>query len=507
MRPTAEQLDALDLFNQGGSMVVEAGAGTGKTSTLRLMAYGTRRRGHYLAYNNAIAADVKRKMPERCSSSTVHSLAMRAVGGPYRHRINGPRMASREIARRLGIERMAVQVPGKTKVIQDGFLGSLAMKAITRYCQSADPLPTRAHVPFIEGIDWPDPSGRKIGANNARIAQALEPALHRAWADIITPDGQLPFKHDHYLKIWALTEPYLPLDYIMLDEAQDANPVIAQVIAMQDHAQQVLVGDGCQAIYEFTGAVNAMENFPIEQRRFLSQSFRFGPAIAERANVFLQMLAAPIRLTGLDSITSSVGDIGRNVNAVLTRTNAQAVHEVIDAFTRGLTPCVVGGGEDVVRFARGAQELQQAHWTTHPELACFSSWSEVQRYTEEDPSGGELRLLVDLVDEFGVETILKALDDMPKEADADLIISTAHKAKGREWGRVRIAEDFAMIPPSKGEHRLQYVTVTRAQFGLDDLALATDKPTRPAPVKVTNEAEVGPLTLDRPSPLALPAGN
>lgn len=500
MKPTDEQLDALRIFASGESMVVEAGAGTGKTSTLRLLAYSTKRRGHYLAYNRAIASDIKGRLPDRCSSSTVHSLAFRAVGTRYKPRLDAPRMASREIARRLDIDRIVVPVPGGTKVLQDGFLGSLAMKAITRYCQTADQLPSAAHVPWIDGIDWPDAQGRRIGKNNAMIAQALEPALERAWIDIIRTDGALPFKHEHYLKIWALTEPYLPVDFIMLDEAQDANPVIAQVVALQDHAQRVYVGDANQAIYEFTGAVNAIEDMKKQGLRTgtLSHSFRFGQEIADEANEYLRQLAATIRLTGQHTMASTVGAFDGEPDVVLTRTNAQAIHEVLSAMSRGLVPYVVGGGTEVASFARGAQELQENSWTSHPELACFTSWAEVQRYAEEDPQGHELRLMVDLIDEFGVATIRKTLENMPKEHDADIVVSTAHKAKGREWNRVRIANDFAMAEPSPPELRLQYVAVTRARFALDNRALAQEA-TQPV-VKVDQ-----PLPLEQPAPLALPA--
>lgn len=487
MKPTSEQLAALELFRSGDSMVVDAGAGTGKTSTLRLLAYATQRRGHYLAYNRSIADDVGRRLPDRCSASTVHSFAMRQVGQAYRHRINGPRMASREIAQRLKIERVTVPVPGKAKVLEDGFLGSLAMKAIARFCQTADELPDASHVPWIEGIDWPDAQGQKIGKNNDMVARMLEPALRKAWADLMSPTGQLPFKHEHYLKLWALSGPRLEFDYIMLDEAQDANPVIAQVLDAQDHAQRVLVGDGAQAIYEFTGAVNAMESFELDHRRQLTQSFRFGPAIADRANLLLGKLGAPLRLSGLPSIDSQVGYTGTEVDAILTRTNARAVREVLDAMRQGRVPFLVGGGVEVVRFARAAEQLATEHWTAHPDLACFTSWEEVVAYVEEDPQGSELKLMVEIVEEFGVATIVEALATMANEADADVTVTTAHKSKGREWPRVRIADDFAGMQPTLGEMRLQYVAVTRAERAVDDHALAK----MPAPdiASVVNDAQ------------------
>ena len=52
---------------------------------------------------------------------------------------------------------------------------------------------------------------------------------------------------------------------MLFDEAQDANPVIAAIVAAQEHAQLVYVGDSQQQIYEFTGARNAIENIKAER--------------------------------------------------------------------------------------------------------------------------------------------------------------------------------------------------------------------------------------------------
>jgi hypothetical protein len=79
--PTGEQQAIIDASQSGADLVIEAGAGTGKTSTLRLVATTQpRRRGLYAAYNKAIAADAKRSFPASVMCATAHSLAFRAVG-------------------------------------------------------------------------------------------------------------------------------------------------------------------------------------------------------------------------------------------------------------------------------------------------------------------------------------------------------------------------------------------------------------------------------------------
>jgi ATP-dependent exoDNAse (exonuclease V) beta subunit len=140
---------------------------------------------------------------------------------------------------------------------------------------------------------------------------------------------------------------------------------------------------------------------------------------------------------------------------------------------RGVKAHLVGGGADVAAFARAAADLQRGNPTSHADLACFSSWGEVQEYVAQDAQGDELKLLVDLVDRFGAGAILRALDKMPREDDADLVISTAHRSKGRQFPTVRLAGDFPTDPEktSEDERRLLYVAVTRARVELDATAV------------------------------------
>jgi len=126
-------------------------------------------------------------------------------------------------------------------------------------------------------------------------------------------------------------------------------------------------------------------------------------------------------------------------------------------------------------MARAAQDLKNGSRTDHPDLAAFESWAQVQEYVHEDAAAADLRVLVQLVDQYGVPTILDVAGAVVEESGADLVVSTAHKAKGREWPSVRIAPDFR--PPKDGEDldapeaRLSYVAVTRAKLALDDSAL------------------------------------
>lgn len=490
--PTAEQQDALDLFGQGRSMVIEAGAGTGKTTTLKALAESDpSRHGVYVAFNRAIVEEAKRKMPANVKASTAHSLAFGAVGKRFSHRLNSNRMTSAEIARRLNIDPMWVQFGNERKVIQPDTLAGHVMKAISAYCNSADDEPGEQHFSYIDGIDLPTDTGKRTYANNNEVRRSLLPALRRAWADLSDPNGQLRFSHDIYLKLWQLSRPNLRADFVLFDEAQDASPVMAAAIGYQTTAQRVYVGDSQQAIYGWRGAVNALANLDTDDRTFLTQSWRFGSAVAEVANRVLAMIpGAELRLIGAPGMDSKVEEVA-DPKAILTRTNACAIIELLSAQRAGRRAHLIGGGEEMRRFAKGAQDLMTVGRTTYAELACFTSWGQVQMYVSDDPQGSELRLQVRLVDDFGVEAILRALDGMPREEYADLVISTAHKAKGREWSTVRIASDFPDEITGDEELRLLYVAVTRAQDVLDisGVALLRDPEATPDAAGQTRQCE------------------
>ncbi|MEU3162922.1 UvrD-helicase domain-containing protein [Streptosporangium sp. NPDC006930] len=461
-RPTVEQAAILDAASTGNPLVVTAGAGTGKTSTLKMVAASTMKRGLYLAYNRAIADDARASFPYNVDCRTAHSLAFQVVGRQFAHRLNGPRMPAREVARLLSIPQVldlgahALTSPKVARVVMD---------TISRFCHSDWETPGGDHIPHIPGLDDP--------ASIQALKVQLTPMVHRAWEDLTNPQGRLRFTHDHYLKMWALTRPTLPADLIFLDEAQDANPVIAAIVDDQD-SQKILVGDESQAIYGWRGAVDAMASFS-GMRLSLTQSFRFGQRIADEANMWLDLLSAPLRLTGNPAKDSRLEQIPAP-QAVLCRTNAGAIGQIIAAIGAQQRPALVGGGDDIRRLAEACRDLRTGRGTMHPELMAFTSWQEVKDYAEHDAGGQDLKTLVKLIDSYGPDAVIKVVDQLVDEHNATIIISTAHKAKGREWGTVRLAADFAPPYDKDGdlipaEAMLTYVAVTRAKDGLDPIAL------------------------------------
>ncbi|WP_405763843.1 UvrD-helicase domain-containing protein [Actinacidiphila glaucinigra] len=476
LKPTDEQIAAADAFATGDHLVIQAGAGTGKTTTLTQLAAGTPRRGLYIAFNRAIAQDAATRFPTTVLCKTAHSLAYAAVGYRYRARLNGPRVPGRQTAQALGITK---PIKVGNRVVLPPALTSTVQRTVTRFCHSADQAIGLQHVARLRGIDTED--------LHAEFACRVLPYARAAWADLQHPDaGAVRFEHDHYLKMWALSGPKLRADFVLLDEAQDTNPVLEQVLlAQRGHAQLVMVGDSAQAIYGWRGARDVMTGFD-GAALSLTRSFRFGPVLADEANRWLAIAGAPIRLEGTETIPTEIDTVTRP-DAVLCRSNIGAMAEVLRLLGLGCRVALAGGGDSLRALAYAARDLQDGRRTSHPELVLFTTWGELQDYAAHDPAGGDLQPLVDLVEQHGADAILAAVNRLVDEKNAHVTVSTVHKAKGREWPQVKIAEDFH--PPKdsdkRDEHgnpvpgpiddadaRLAYVAITRARQRLDPSGLS-----------------------------------
>lgn len=508
--PTAEQQRIIDAYLDGKTVAVQALAGTGKTSTLLMLAAARpERRIAYIAFNRSIADEAQRKFGRNVRADTSHAFAREALAGTSlaaKTAKAGPKSDGARFpedwARVLDITPADVG----EHVMEPETIARLVMGTVRAFRESADDTITGAHLP------------PGLPPTMAPLTPAIVSYATRAWQDITDPAGKLMFDHDDYLKVWALGNPRLPYDAIFFDEAQDINAVLRKVIQDQP-AQTIVVGDSNQSIYGFRGALDALKDWPADVTLPLTQSWRFGPAVAEVGNQFLNVLGSRWLLTGNPALPSTVGGVDRP-DAVLARTNAGAVAAVFDAFDDDRRVALVGGARTIEDIAKAAKDLQAGRRTKHPELSRFANWDEVRDYVENDEHAQSLRAFVRLVDRRGADGLLYMAKQLVDEKDTDpagnpnydVVVSTAHKAKGREWDQVRVAEDFPhpeenldtkkVTLPDAEELRLAYVTITRAKRRLelgslswiDDLApqpVTPPPPTRAAtlpPVAVTGEA-------------------
>jgi superfamily I DNA/RNA helicase len=463
MRPTSEQSAIVAAVARDIDIAINALAGTGKTTTLKLIADQVApRRGYYVAFNKAIVNDARTKFPESITCVTAHSLAYRAIGHRFKGRLPSPRVSWGHLAEHFDVEPFRFSANGDSFEFEPPQVARFADRTVQRFCKSIDQEITSQHVPLI-------PLVRVSEKTTKDFQQLVLEVARMMWSDLLKRQGHMKFVHDHYLKMWQLTKPAIPGDILLFDEAQDADPVMLDVVNSQENSQLVYCGDSYQSIYEWRGAKDALTLVHVDEKLWLTQSFRFGPEIAEVANGFLRMLQSPELVRGLTGLTSTIGML-TNPDAVLCRTNFGAIVSLQEAQARGQKAALLGDvKEGLQEFARGCLRLIQGHKTGHPELALFKDWESALKWADdEEESSSETAMLIRLVEGVGAGKLLRVLDDVVEEELADVTISTAHKAKGREWNRVRLAGDFKHpADMTEDELKTTYVAVTRAKQKLD----------------------------------------
>lgn len=463
VKPTNEQIRCVDEFGSRETLRINAYAGAGKTSTLILCAKSRQRHGMYVAFGNAIAADARKKFPPNVTCSTLHSLAFRALVHKYGNRLGGQKLPGKNngglIAQTLGL---GYQEFGRFVRISPRAWGNLLMETVRRWCISGRPVLSEFDVP-LEGVLLDlEP------AQQQQIRQLAVADAHRVWEQMVDPNGRLHLGGDGYVKLWALKGPILAGDFIFVDEAQDTNGVTLEVIRNQS-AQIVAVGDRYQSIYEWRGAINAMERMPADREARLTTSFRFGPALALFATDLLKLLGETLPVQGNHAIATTFGPIEKP-DVTLCRTNATVLEQILIALEKGQRPFVLGGVAQMLSWLTATEILMSGRPVDKPvEFFGFRNWDDVVEASQQGDAR-ELELWVRLIKEHPPEKLRKVLEALPKsEADAEFLLSTAHKAKGREWGKVKLTSDFLRscekdIPQAAiaAELRLLYVAATRA---------------------------------------------
>lgn len=484
--PTDEQADIVDTFQQGQQLTVSACAGSGKTSTVLGMARleaarNPGRQGLYIAFNASVAREAKGQFPKQVRASTAHALAFSHLkSGPHADllgKLNAPRPRWRDTIDALAATKLWLpQDHGGPRVLSEYVMARLALRTLEQFCRTTDEGIGPHHVPEQPGVEGP--------ARDLMVDQVL-PLARRAWRLALNPQRfEVQFQHDHYLKMWADTGPKVGHadGFIVVDEAQDLNPILREIVLSQDHLQRVMVGDSAQAIYGFTGARDALHDVPDAVERALTQSWRFGDTVAEAANLYLQQLGVEMRVRGNPGKHSRLISPDRPVDAVLCRTNADAIGEVIAAQKAGTPTALEGDRAEALRFCDSAEQLQAGISPKDPSLAAFSTWLDLVEYVENAPGVSEIKTLVGLVDDHGLDVVRGAMENLVPRSRARLICSTAHRSKGLEFSRVRINSNWVIDEPLPGageeEHAaelmLAYVGLTRAKDELDPGQLITD---------------------------------
>lgn len=207
-------------------------AGTGKTTTLQMISDAMpERRGMYLAFNKAIAGEAQNKFHRNVDCRTFHSLAFRSVPRGVTDKLRLPRLSPSFIAKEYRLEPITLRrmMGGRYEkyVLMPSRLASLVANAVSYFCSTSSQYPAPRH---IQAPNWLHPD------DITALQTHLYPAVERRWLESIDPNHQAGIGHDIYLKLWALSEPNIPADYVLFDEAQDADPLMLGILLRQKYS-------------------------------------------------------------------------------------------------------------------------------------------------------------------------------------------------------------------------------------------------------------------------------
>jgi len=427
---TQEQEEILDFAKTGKNMLVNAYAGSGKTFILRKIAQtNSRDRFMYLAFNKGLQVSASESFPKNTWAKTAHSLAwggMGMSGNPLAERLN-QRMKTIDLAAKLGIRS------DKSILIARG-----ALLTANTFENSADYKIESQHIPKEAKIDL----GKYFDGFESTIVDLAK----RIWEDRLSSKGSLPITHNTYLKLWQMSAPRINCSTLLFDEAQDANPVILDIVRRQT-CRKIFVGDKYQQIYAWRGAINALSNLENSHKGYLSQSFRFGNHIAQYASKVLELKGENRLLKGLMDTPSQVEE-GLWLDEPYThifRTNSALLLEAAKIAERKKKLYIFGDVNDLLDRVRSTYALYKKKRSdvVHPTIKIYENWDELEAAAEFEL---ELNYLVKFVDEFGKKCpeVIRKIERFTTlhQSQAKVLLTTAHKAKGLEWHNIKLSEDF-----------------------------------------------------------------
>lgn len=261
------------------------------------------------------------------------------------------------------------------------------------------------------------------------------------------------------------------------------------VVSLEVDEHHNYFGDGILTHNSWRGATDQILRHK-GPKLYLTQSFRFGDAVAEEAMKHLPHTLTGVTIKGLPSIDDMVTDGGMETpDVVLTRTNGGALTYGISYLAAGKRVAMVKGTKQILDVAFAARDLLNGKRPSYLELSVFKNWDELVEFTEE-PGGGHLKAIVRLINVYKIGPLIDACNKMTPYSDRspkhDVAITTCHSVKGLEWNNVQLGDDFFEPQPfqnpltmefepgviDKSEAMLHYVAVTRARSHLDRGGLA-----------------------------------
>lgn len=491
-----QQLAFLDWCQNGsGSAVLEAVAGAGKTTTLIEGARRMQGQVAIMAYNKKISDEIKVKITaagmdwKKAQGGTAHSFGFSAYR-KFRPSVKVDENKVRDIVEQAipNTHALALYTSVMVQLI------SLAKQSAIGILGRVNDLHTWAeiaeHFDVFDEDEGPVPEHTKTAVlQNAKDLLDVSNAM----LDLIDFDDMIYMPLVHRCRFWQF-------DVVMVDEAQDTNAARrALVRAMVKRGGRVIaVGDRHQAIYGFTGAdADALDLIAQDHncvRLPLTVSYRCPKNVVNFARQWVSHIEPAETAADGEVSNSTMADFLKrndldNNSAVLSRVTKPLV-ALAFRLIRQRTPCRIEGSDVALKIKKlitrwkvkdlDALEDRLDKYLAEQTTKLLAKKKESQLAVVED-TVETVRVIIDQCRKerkYAIQDAIDFVDQLFRNGnDSVLVLSTIHKAKGREWKRVFWLNRAGTCPSrwarqdwqQQQEVNLCYVAATRAQEQLIEL--------------------------------------
>lgn len=479
--PSPYQAAIFDWITSGkGHAVVEAVAGSGKTTTMVEALRRMSGRVLFTAFNQSIAQELARRAPSHVTVSTLHSLGLRIV----RRAFPGIRVDQDKLTTILERPDFFPVVKSPTGDLNRASRNLARKAAGLAKATLVDARDTAALLGMMDryGIDADDDSVDMMKVAGS-VARALD-ECQRATDSVDFDD-----------MIWLPVVLGLPgekFDWVCVDETQDMNASQLKLVlscVRRGTGRVIAVGDRHQSIYGFRGAdTEAIPRIIKELGATvlpLSITYRCPASHVALAQALVPAIQArpdaPAGVVRNELYDKAVTAMASG-DMVLCRTNAPLVGLVFELIRNGRKACIRGrdiadGLASLVRKVGGRNAAGMAAHEFAARLVEYRTRETAKlSAAKRDAAIGVL--------EDKCETILAFLDGAESVADVlarigrvfddqagdGVVCSSVHRAKGLEADRVWILKPELMPHPSakrdweiQSELHVKYVALTRSK--------------------------------------------
>jgi superfamily I DNA/RNA helicase len=460
---TKEQQKILDEARKSQTIAIKAFAGTGKTTTLKMISEDQAEcKILYLAFNTESAKEARGRFLENTTCKTVHSLALSEL------KESGFK-PSFENVNVYSVKNYLEKVH-KGKVIGFG----TAKKAYDKLNEFL----------YSESTDF----GKEYFGYDGVYAKEVFNAML---------SGDFPTGHDGYLKIyhlWLVSGKINPpkIDILMLDEAQDSNHVTVSIFNSIKCRTKIMVGDPHQQIYAWRGSKNVFKELNKDVKILpLTKTYRFPQSHVDKANRLLK--SEKNEIEEIRTIKELGSEDNVKTKCIITRTNSAMLEIILEneklpeekrIIYKTMRPSseILADSLDLLKIKSNGskktpkKDLTNKDWSTY-------TYSKIRKEVSSKVCNDQpLKIAFKLVEKYGEKIIdaKKIIDsNRRKKSENYTTITTTHTAKGLEWDEVTIYNDFTPYFAIKGntkenkekrdeEINLYYVAMTRSKEVLID---------------------------------------